>query len=73
MITRAVLEEQKKLYEKGREEARIRVDQIERAKLQAVAEVNAFNGAIDATDHYLEMIAQHEEAQSHTQSSEDKE
>ena len=73
MITRAVLEEQKKLYEKGREEARIRVDQIERAKLQAVAEVNAFNGAIDATDHYLEMIAQHEEAQAHTQSSEDKE
>jgi len=47
-INRAVLEAQKELYMKGRE--------------GAVASVSAFNGAIEAIDNLLALLAQAEEA-----------
>lgn len=49
MITRPILEAQKELYEKGRAEA--------------LANFNAFNGAIEAIDNLLDILTQKEEAQ----------
>lgn len=49
MITRAVLEAQRGLYEKGREEAR--------------AQISAFNGAIECIDNLLRLEDQYEQAQ----------
>jgi hypothetical protein len=49
MITRPILEAQREQYTKGRE--------------NAIAQVSAFNGAIEAIDHLLTICAQEEEAQ----------
>ena len=48
MITRPILEAQRKLYLQGRE--------------KAIADVNAFNGAIKAIDDLLDLCAQKEQA-----------
>lgn len=48
MIDRAVLNEQKKLYERGKQEA--------------IANVQALGGAIECIDSLLEILKQQEEA-----------
>ena len=48
MISSSILEAQKELYEKGRQEA--------------MANVNAFSGAIEAIDSLLAMCDQYDEA-----------
>jgi len=47
MITRAILEAQRSLYVKGREEA--------------IASISAFNGAIECIDNLLELVKQVED------------
>ncbi len=56
MITRPILEAQKAQYVQGKADAAARVT-------EAVATVNAFNGAIEAIDNLLTICAREEEAQ----------
>jgi hypothetical protein len=56
MITRPILEAQREMYAKGK-------DQAVASANEAAARVNAFNGAIEAIDHLLTICAQEEEAQ----------
>ena len=56
MISRQILEAQKGLYQKGRQQAMM---ELERAK----ANVSSFNGAIKACDDLLRVLGQMEEAQ----------
>jgi len=56
MITRPILEAQRELYVKGKDQALAKVN-------EAAASVNAFNGAIEAIDNMLNICAQKEEAQ----------
>lgn len=56
MINRDILEAQIKLYENGRIKA---LEAFEKVK----ADINAFNGAIEACNHLLSILSKFEEAE----------
>lgn len=57
MITEEILKEQLELYKKGRQQA---IDALEKVK----ADINAFNGAIEACEGLLKLNEELEAAQS---------
>ncbi len=62
MINREILEAQLGLYQQGRTEALAALDRIK-------ADINAFNGAIEACENFLRILGSLEEAKSGSQES----
>lgn len=59
MITREILEAQLELYQNGRTQA---IDALEKVK----ADLNAFNGAIEACQNLLRILGEFEDAATKT-------